>query len=50
MPPLRELFRYLFTAEDGRACPPHALAGPAKAALWAGIAVLAGIGLGRLCG
>lgn len=42
------LARYLLCPEDGRRQPPHALAGPLKAALWVVLAVLAGLGLGRL--
>jgi hypothetical protein len=42
------LLHYLFCAENGRQQPPHALAGPLKAVLWAALAVLAGLGLGQL--
>jgi hypothetical protein len=42
------LARYLLCPEDGRGQPPHCLAEPLKAALWAVLAVLAGLGLGRL--
>jgi hypothetical protein len=45
---LLPLIHYLFCAEDGRLRPPVAWAGPLKAALWAVLAVLAGLGLGRL--
>jgi hypothetical protein len=45
---MRELACYLIRPEDGRLPPPTPLAGPLKAVLWAVLAVLAGLGLGRL--
>jgi|GEM_PF-2485166 len=45
---MRDLAWYLFRPEDGLLPPPTPLAGPLKAVLWALLAVLAGLGLGRL--